>query len=307
MTAAAVVVVSIRAPAWGATNTAFMPSPTCRFQFALPHGERLLFHDYKVKHFFVSIRAPAWGATLAAGHAMAWRDVSIRAPAWGATQQTTANTAQAEVSIRAPAWGATLNGDITFNPDMFQFALPHGERPWADPKSKLPKLFQFALPHGERRGLRGVVGVVADVSIRAPAWGATNHLPSLSLNSNVSIRAPAWGATFADKHHQPYYKGFNSRSRMGSDCGRAKGRGRWRGFNSRSRMGSDQLRGHTANHANQFQFALPHGERPSAPLSCASWESFNSRSRMGSDAAVKVHLAADGSFNSRSRMGSDLT
>ena len=37
----------------------------------------------------------------------------------------------------------------------------------------IAKQFQFALPHGERRGLRGVVGVVADVSIRAPAWGAT--------------------------------------------------------------------------------------------------------------------------------------
>ncbi len=39
-----------------------------------------------------------------------------------------------------------------------------------------------------------VVGV--DVSIRAPAWGATNGSSNVKINGKVSIRAPAWGATY---------------------------------------------------------------------------------------------------------------
>ncbi len=34
---------------------------------------------------------------------------------------------------------------------MFQFALPHGERPRRSIQVDLRRLFQFALPHGERR------------------------------------------------------------------------------------------------------------------------------------------------------------
>ena len=41
--------------------------------------------------------------------------------------------------------------------------------------------------------------LVASVSIRAPAWGATLLTPRLNITRSVSIRAPAWGATF-DQH-----------------------------------------------------------------------------------------------------------
>ena len=77
------------------------------------------------------------------------------------------------------------------------------------------------------------------VSIRAPAWGATTIRAHLEDTLQVSIRAPAWGATqmpwrsvylekfqFALPHGERPRKtmckmairGFNSRSRMGSDC-----------------------------------------------------------------------------------------
>ena len=59
-------VISIHAPAWGATQTQFILS---------------LIHDG------ISIHAPAWGATLdRVVHAVVER-ISIHAPAWGATSR----------------------------------------------------------------------------------------------------------------------------------------------------------------------------------------------------------------------------
>ena len=122
--------------------------------------------------------------------------------------------------------------------DSFQFALPHGERPTSLRLTVPSVSFQFALPHGERprpsihspqgsgfnsRSRMGsdqnlaALEAALNVSIRAPAWGATAQHVIESENARVSIRAPAWGATdrtiFAA--YRPF--GFNSRSRMGSD------------------------------------------------------------------------------------------
>mgnify|MGYP000335835723 CR=1 FL=1 len=57
-------VVSIRAPAWGATREG----------------------GAKEEQLRVSIRAPAWGATLVYREGTDQHPVSIRAPAWGATR-----------------------------------------------------------------------------------------------------------------------------------------------------------------------------------------------------------------------------
>ena len=62
-----------------------------------------------------------------------------------------------------------------------------------------------------------VAGVVVDVSIRAPAWGATHLRAFVARLEAVSIRAPAWGATVALGFVRVGDAGFNSRSRMGSD------------------------------------------------------------------------------------------
>ena len=106
-----------------------------------------------------------------------------------------------------------------------------------------------------------------EVSIHAPAWGATSSKTSSSISPQVSIHAPAWGAT-AD-HHQRcpvvprfqftlprgerhslrprshLWQGFNSRSRVGSDRPRRRRRRAQRCFNSRSRVGSDRGRSET--------------------------------------------------------------
>ena len=77
--------------------------------------------------------------------------------------------------------------------------------------------FQFALPHGERHARPPKLWLRTEVSIRAPAWGATAELDGLFVDFLVSIRAPAWGATYGRGGNRRVVDCFNSRSRMGSD------------------------------------------------------------------------------------------
>ena len=47
-----------------------------------------------------------------------------------------------------------------------------------------------------RDGYYTMTVMVSDISIHAPAWGATSHEHSTHLHSMISIHAPAWGATY---------------------------------------------------------------------------------------------------------------
>ena len=203
----------------------------------------LVFDSLKVS-VSVSIHAPAWGATsgfylschlpkgfnprtrvgcdgfAAVGRAHG-AQVSIHAPAWGATRRLVADEArQQDVSIHAPAWGATSAQARAARAGFwFQSTHPRGVRhcpPWHNRWSCAgfnPRTRVGCDILGEH-GARGV----ADVSIHAPAWGATRQgltikpvrrmfqsthprgvrqvVPSIRKTGRyVSIHAPAWGAT----------------------------------------------------------------------------------------------------------------
>ena len=99
--------VSIHAPAWGATHPPRVPQPKRQFQFTLPHGERLCTKAMRVPSVAFQFTLPH-GERLGALALMAERDiVSIHAPAWGATGRRPAPRRGGTVSIHAPAWGAT--------------------------------------------------------------------------------------------------------------------------------------------------------------------------------------------------------
>ena len=142
--------------------------------------------------------------------------VSIRAPAWGATMGRDLYPAYDTFQSALPH-GERL-GDLfhVLANALFQSALPHGERLQLhsrlrplygfNPRSRMgsdtlnvhcghPPMFQSALPHGERLGRSWRASERSQVSIRAPAWGATAGEPGRFRGSAVSIRAPAWGAT----------------------------------------------------------------------------------------------------------------
>ena len=188
--------VSIRAPAWGATN---LTPPTYQlgtgFNPRARVGRDTKYRRWAYTFETVSIRAPAWGATMPRAFTAAYATVSIRAPAWGATRTgrrfakrqlrfnprarvgrdggLTLTVTTTVVSIRAPAWGAT-------------------------------RLYAADL---RRPG----------VSIRAPAWGATRQAHAQAACCNVSIRAPAWGATRNGCGLGCCRCCFNPRARVGRD------------------------------------------------------------------------------------------
>ena len=77
---------------------------------------------------------------------------------------------------------------------MFQFTRPHGARHVVRQWLKAVPRFQFTRPHGARRRAKRN-RKVGDVSIHAPAWGATAGDYTVAFVQLVSIHAPAWGAT----------------------------------------------------------------------------------------------------------------
>ena len=147
-------VVSIHAPAWGATS-GLLGATTLKssFQSTHPHGVRLPLQFPAPSIPRVSIHAPAWGATRKLTLISPHRGVSIHAPAWGATSASFLVDASTLVSIHAPAWGATLLFLFpSFHKGGFQSTHPHGVRPGSS-HAQLAKM----------------------VSIHAPAWGATTR------------------------------------------------------------------------------------------------------------------------------------
>ncbi len=166
--------VSIHAPAWGATGVVF-PVGVIRgkFQSTRPHGARLFPYGWAGAASAVSIHAPAWGATY----------YRLNPPKHGI------------VSIHAPAWGATTHPTTRPSCSVFQSTRPHGAR-----LVILSRLYPFVR-----------------VSIHAPAWGATHGASIRDGNPVVSIHAPAWGATSRYKRSVHSVRRFNPRARMGRD------------------------------------------------------------------------------------------
>ena len=62
--------VSIHAPAWGATLVEHPTATQITFQSTHPRGVRRKAQERAAQLQFVSIHAPAWGATLSATHAV---------------------------------------------------------------------------------------------------------------------------------------------------------------------------------------------------------------------------------------------
>ena len=100
------------------------------------------------------------------------------------------------VSIHAPAWGATeiVSLPLMAKP-LFQSTPPHGGRRFAVGFSVGVLWFQSTPPHGGRLNYALSKQIPREVSIHAPAWGATTLFPPDDGGGDVSIHAPAWGAT----------------------------------------------------------------------------------------------------------------
>ena len=92
--------------------------------------------------------------------------------------------------------GSDVNGrDFAAVVVWFQSTLPRGERLEGIFSQKGDGEFQSTLPRGERQEIREKRIALSNVSIHAPARGATPRILSVAKPPRVSIHAPARGAT----------------------------------------------------------------------------------------------------------------
>ena len=146
-----------------------------QFQSTLPRGERLSLRFSRLVAILISIHAPARGAT---------RPLFVLGHIWF-------------ISIHAPARGATVRHVSVYFDIQFQSTLPRGERRissvlimstiYFNPRSREGSdvsrlfqlidslLFQSTLPRGERLAPSLWLFQPLNISIHAPARGATTH------------------------------------------------------------------------------------------------------------------------------------
>ena len=190
-------IVSIHAPAWGATRNVVqhrlhhplfrstpLPGgrparttsgrPTCLFRSTPPHGGRPEFRRTIYSVFAVSIHAPAWGATRRRPPSRARCRSFDPRPRMGGDYCYSEHYRGQAVSIHAPAWGATST------------------------------LFCAGAGHA--------------VSIHAPAWGATCGERCAEYGAaRFDPRPRMGGDAGAEARHPPATPGFDPRPRMGGD------------------------------------------------------------------------------------------
>ena len=167
------------------------------FQSTHPRGVRLAALLGLSIRVTVSIHAPAWGATTSIWQARNSRPVSIHAPAWGATCRHVRQRACLRVSIHAPAWGATpAQPAAGTTAGRFQSTHPRGVRLALIMGLASINKFQSTHPRGVRPMRTNRFRRFFEVSIHAPAWGATG--------TSCPLRLPLCG--------------FNPRTRVGCDA-----------------------------------------------------------------------------------------
>ncbi len=144
--------------------------------------------------------------------------------------------------------------------------------------------FQSTRPQGARRLTAGLVLLIGEVSIHAPAGGATRdtlavylvkpvsiHAPAggatqtilpLEGKDCVSIHAPAGGATGPKLDNSSSIRSFNPRARRGRDHRLSGSNACWRAsFNPRARRGRDLCDMRKRANRYQFQSTRPQGAR----------------------------------------------
>ena len=125
---------------------------------------------------------------------------------------------------------------------------------------------------------------IIEISIHAPAKGATPAAPASHHNNTISIHAPAKGATFKPSKHV-INPGIS--------------------IHAPAKGATFQIFQLPINHL--FQSTLPRRERRAWPQfwQCLAYD-FNPRSREGSDPCLISPIRLPMNFNPRSREGSDL-
>ena len=187
-------------------------------------------------------------------------------------------------------------------------------------------MFQSTRPHGARQKQQQPTSPTYEVSIHAPAWGATSMTCHARYACCVSIHAPAWGATSNEymargselvSIHAPAWGATPNERRVSH----------WRLFQSTRPHGARHVLPmyrsvtiYVSIHApawgatfrparlpggSMFQSTRPHGARRVTTLYTFPNSRFNPRARMGRDNTLMYGKLLVKCFNPRARMGRD--
>ena len=145
------------------------------------------------------------------------------------------------------------------------------------------------------------------VSIHAPAWGATFDASSFVVGLTVSIHAPAWGATTAtevERDSREFQSTHPRGVRPAPSSPRCHGT---KSFNPRTRVGCDVAHPSSTDLCGRFQSTHPRGVRLASIATHRHWSrSFNPRTRVGCDPqGAPCNRPACACFNPRTRVGCD--
>ena len=158
--------------------------------------------------------------------------------------------------------------------------------------------FQSTLPRGERHNWASSASFDLQISIHAPARGATSSiLYCLHNSSNFNPRSRE-GSDYPSGASPSSIADFNPRSREGSDHTATAARPVCPDFNPRSREGSDVIMYFTILSPSNFNPRSREGSDRSVWSSSSPLKNFNPRSREGSDRFSSVRCFISARFQS---------
>ena len=188
------------------------------FQFTRPRGARPALGFMDAEGNVVSIHAPAWGAT------GAWQA--------GALQQCFNSRARVGRDLSGQQARATPTGSFNSRArvgrdeelrrvfhvtDLFQFTRPRGaRRTMSSRAARAASQFQFTRPRGARRAFVAYPRRNSTFQFTRPRGARHKIVLEPSEPVEVSIHAPAWGAT-GSRPRTSATRSFNSRARVGRD------------------------------------------------------------------------------------------
>ena len=178
-------------------------------------------------------------------------------------------------------------------PSEFRSTRPHGARRARSTGRADDMAFRSTRPHGARPDAGGNRQRSDEVSIHAPAWGATRHGMRLAATQRaVSIHAPAWGATASIAMQCDRASVSIHAPAWGATSVNWPRRGT--GFDPRARMGRDPGRWSIANAIEAVSIHAPAWGATCVRSRPARYRMrFDPRARMGRDARTSLDLALD--------------
>ena len=192
-----------------------------QFQSTHPRGVRLQQVQHIPAQRLVSIHAPAWGATLF--------NITDELSYGGFNPRTRVGCDVTASTLLPSEWQfqSTHPRGVRRDPfvkdftgrSWFQSTHPRGVRLYVILVGCSVTKFQSTHPRGVRHEWYRDQDLEAEVSIHAPAWGATSTDDDRAgMFSWVSIHAPAWGATDTWMMGEAGVRArFNPRTRVGCD------------------------------------------------------------------------------------------